>query len=101
MCFFIKAITIALEEFPKFNSSLLKNNELLIRNYVNIGLAVDTSDGLVVPVIKMLTNSEAELSNIVKDLAKAQDKKLLASDIKASTFTVSSLGKIGKLILHL
>ncbi|GIR09424.1 MAG: hypothetical protein CM15mP19_12200 [Gammaproteobacteria bacterium] len=58
LCFFIKAITIALEEFPKFNSSLLKNNELLIRNYVNIGLAVDTSDGLVVPVKKMLTNSE-------------------------------------------
>ena len=97
LCFFIKAITIALEEFPKFNSSLLKNNELLIRNYVNIGLAVDTSDGLVVPVIKNANEFRvSELSNIVKDLAKkAQDKKLLASDIKASTFTVSSLGKIG------
>ena len=97
LCFFIKAITIALEEFPKFNSSLLKNNELLIRNYVNIGLAVDTSDGLVVPVIKNANEFRvSELSNIVKGLAKkAQDKKLLASDIKASTFTVSSLGKIG------
>ena len=97
LCFFIKAITIALEKFPKFNSSLLKNNELLIRNYVNIGLAVDTSDGLVVPVIKNANEFRvSELNNIVKDLAKkAQDKKLLASDIKASTFTVSSLGKIG------
>ena len=86
-----------MKKFPKFNSSLLKNNELAIKNYINVGIAVDTPEGLVVPVIKDANMLDVkELDSKVKELAeKALSKKLLTQDYHGATFTISSLGKIG------
>lgn len=97
LVFFIKAVAKTLKEFPIFNSSLLANDEVLLKDYVNIGIAVDTDDGLVVPVIKDAdTKSISRISEIIIELAdKAKNKKLRTSDLEASTFTISSLGKIG------
>ncbi len=97
LAFFIKIISFALEEHKIFNSSLLKNNEILFKDYINIGVAVDTPDGLVVPVIKDVVQKEVqEISDEVLVLAeKAKNKKLRTNDLEGSTFTISSLGKIG------
>ena len=99
LSFIIEAICKALIEFPIFNSSLLSDNQVMIKKYINIGLAVDTEMGLVVPVIKDADKLSAkELDKSVSDLAdKARRKKLRNSDLEGSTFTVSSLGKIGGL----
>ena len=97
LAFFIKIISFALEKHRIFNSSLLKNNEILLKDYINIGVAIDTPDGLVVPVIKDVVQKEVqEISDEVLVLAeKAKTKKLRTSDLEGSTFTISSLGKIG------
>lgn len=97
LAFFIKIISFALEEHKIFNSSLLKNNEILIKDYINIGVAVDTPDGLVVPVIKDVVRKDIrKISDEVLILAeKAKNKKLRTNDLEGSTFTISSLGKIG------
>ena len=97
LSYVIQGICKALREFPIFNSSLLKENKIMIKKYINIGIAVDTEMGLVVPVIKnadMLNVEDIDMS--VANLAKkARDKKLLNTDLEGSTFTVSSLGKLG------
>ena len=97
LSFFIKIVSTALAEHKIFNSSLLRNNEILIKDFVNIGIAVDTPDGLVVPVVKdVLKKSIKEISDEIVELAsKARNKKLLSKDLEGSTFTISSLGKIG------
>jgi pyruvate dehydrogenase E2 component (dihydrolipoamide acetyltransferase) len=97
LAFLIKIISFALEEHKIFNSSLLKNNEILLKDYINIGVAVDTPDGLVVPVIKEVHRKNIqEISDEVLTLAeKAKNKKLRTGDLEGSTFTISSLGKIG------
>ena len=97
LSFFIKIVSTALAEHKLFNSSLLRNNEILIKDFVNIGIAVDTPDGLVVPVVKdVLKKSIKEISDEIIELAsKARNKKLLSKDLEGSTFTISSLGKIG------
>lgn len=97
LVFFIKIISFALEEHKIFNSSLLKNNEIVLKDYINIGVAVDTPDGLVVPVIKEAHRKNIqEISDELLKLAeKAKNKKLRTGDLEGSTFTVSSLGKIG------
>ena len=97
LSFFIKIVSTALAEHKIFNSSLLRNNEILIKDFVNIGIAVDTPDGLVVPVVKdVLKKSIKEISDEIIELAsKARNKKLLSKDLEGSTFTISSLGKIG------
>lgn len=97
LSFFIKIVSKALVEHKIFNSSLLKNNEILIKDFVNIGIAVDTPDGLVVPVVKdVLKKNIKEISDEIIELAsKARSKKLLSKDLEGSTFTISSLGKIG------
>jgi len=96
--FLIKAVVAGLKELPRFNSSLDASGEnLILKNYFNIGIAVDTPDGLVVPVVrdadqKSLTDIAAELGEISK---KARDKKLKPSDMQGGSMTISSLGGIG------
>jgi pyruvate dehydrogenase E2 component (dihydrolipoamide acetyltransferase) len=98
LVFQIKAVVAALKKFPTFNASLDAAGETLtLKKYYNIGIAVDTPDGLVVPVIrdadkKGLLELAAELGEISK---KARDKKLTAADMSGGCFSISSLGGIG------
>jgi len=98
LVFQIKAVVAALKKFPQFNASLDAAGEVLtLKKYYNVGIAVDTPDGLVVPVIrnadkKGLLELAAELSEISK---KARDKKLTAADMQGGCFSISSLGGIG------
>lgn len=94
----LKACAHLLKELPDFNSSLAPSGKAIIRKkYVNIGFAVDTPDGLLVPVIKnvdqkSLLQLAAEAAALA---AKARDKKLTADDMQGACFTISSLGHIG------
>ena len=98
LVFQIKAVVAALKKFPTFNASLDAAGETLtLKKYYNVGIAVDTPDGLVVPVIrdadkKGLLELAAELGEISK---KARDKKLTAADMQGGCFSISSLGGIG------
>ncbi len=96
--FIIKACASTLIEFPQFNSSISSDLKSLIqKKFVNIGMAVDTADGLVVPVIRDADRKGVrEIASEANELATAaQEKKLKPSDIQGATFTVSSLGNIG------
>ena len=96
--FFIKAVTMVLKEMPKFNSSLDYNEQnLILKNYFNLGIAVDTPNGLLVPVIKNVDKkSLVELSTELSDLSdRARNKKLRPEELKSGTFTISSLGGVG------
>ena len=96
--FIIKAVVKALKEFPRFNSSLDHLGENLVqKNYFNIGIAVDTPTGLVVPVIKDADNkSVLGLSEELMDISeRARTKKLRPEELKGGSFTISSLGRIG------
>ena len=96
--FLMKAAVNALKAFPDFNSSLAPTKDALIyKNYYHIGIAVDTPDGLVVPVIRDVDRKGiGEISRELGDLsAKARDGKLTASDMQGASFTISSLGGIG------
>ena len=96
--FIIKAVVKALKEFPRFNSSLDHLSENLVqKNYYNIGIAVDTPTGLVVPVIKDADNkSILGLSEELMDISeRARIKKLKPKELKGGSFTISSLGGIG------
>ena len=96
--FFIKAVCILLKEMPQFNSSLDGSNEnIVLKKYINIGVAVDTLNGLVVPLIK--NANEKSIKELARELTtlsgKARDKKLLPADMEGGCFTISSLGGIG------
>ena len=97
LAYIIKATSLALEEFPLMNSSLVDDGKLMLKKYINIGVAVNTDQGLVVPVIKDVGNLKIGqiADKILSISAKARDKKLLKEDIEGSTFTISSLGSIG------
>ena len=97
LAFFVRIIASVISQHKIFNSSLLQNDQILIKDYVNIGIAIDTPDGLVVPVVKDALNKNIqEISEEISMLAeKARNKKLLTKDLEGSTFTISSLGKIG------
>jgi pyruvate dehydrogenase E2 component (dihydrolipoamide acetyltransferase) len=98
LAFMIKATVIALKRFPQFNSSLDPSGEnLIIKKYYNIGFAVDTPTGLVVPVIKNVEQKGLfELAQELDTLsAKARDRRLSKTDMEGGTFTISSLGGIG------
>ena len=99
LAFMVKALSRALKEFPIFNSSLVEDDHLVIKEYINVGIAVDTEDGLVVPVIQNADKlSLEEISLKIKELAeKSRNKKLLNTDLANRTFSVSSLGKLGGL----
>jgi pyruvate dehydrogenase E2 component (dihydrolipoamide acetyltransferase) len=98
LAFLMKAVVSGLKEYPRFNSSLDASGEhLIFKKYFNIGVAVDTPDGLVVPVVqnvdcKSLVDIAAELGEISQ---KARDKKLKPSDMQGGSITISSLGGIG------
>jgi pyruvate dehydrogenase E2 component (dihydrolipoamide acetyltransferase) len=96
--FIVKAVVNALKEFPAVNSSLdSKNSQIILKKYYNIGIAVDTPDGLIVPVIKNADKkSVKELAVEMADLgSKAREGKLKADDLSGSSFSISSLGGIG------
>ncbi|MBS0882380.1 pyruvate dehydrogenase complex dihydrolipoyllysine-residue acetyltransferase [Pantoea sp. JGM49] len=96
--FIMKAVAAALEQMPRFNSSLSEDAQrLTLKKYINIGVAVDTPNGLVVPVFKDvnkkgITELSRELMAISK---KARDGKLTAGDMQGGCFTISSLGGLG------
>jgi pyruvate dehydrogenase E2 component (dihydrolipoamide acetyltransferase) len=98
LSFLMKAVVNALKEYPRFNASLDASGEhLILKKYFNIGVAVDTPEGLVVPVVrdvdrKSLVDLAAELGEISK---KARDKKLTPTDMQGGCLTISSLGGIG------
>ena len=96
--FILKAVAYLLKELPQFCTSLSPDGETLIyKKYINIGVAVDTPDGLLVPVIKNVDQKSLwELSVECIELAgKARDKKLKPDEMQGGCFTISSLGSIG------
>ena len=96
--FLMKALSVVLKEMPEFNSSLDHNNEnLVLKNYYHLGVAVDTPRGLTVPVVRDVDQKSVfELSDELMDLSsRAKDKKLKPNELKGGTFTISSLGGIG------
>ncbi|EGQ7817664.1 pyruvate dehydrogenase complex dihydrolipoyllysine-residue acetyltransferase [Vibrio parahaemolyticus] len=98
LVFIMKAAAKALEAFPAFNSSLSEDGEsLILKKYVNIGIAVDTPNGLVVPVFKDVNKKGIyELSEELMAVSKkARAGKLTAADMQGGCFTISSLGGIG------
>ncbi|WP_305460316.1 pyruvate dehydrogenase complex dihydrolipoyllysine-residue acetyltransferase [Photobacterium leiognathi] len=98
LVFIMKAVAKALEAFPSFNSSLSDDGEsLILKKYVNIGIAVDTPNGLVVPVFKDVNKKGIyELSEELMAVSKkARAGKLTASDMQGGCFTISSLGGLG------
>lgn len=98
LVFLIKACVAALKAYPEFNASLESDGEsLVLKSYFHIGIAVDTPDGLVVPVIRDCdTKSLYELGQDLSDMsAKARDRKLKPADMQGGCFSISSLGGIG------
>ncbi|MGC6406121.1 pyruvate dehydrogenase complex dihydrolipoyllysine-residue acetyltransferase [Bisgaard Taxon 45] len=96
--FIMKAAAKALEAYPRFNSSISEDGQrLTLKKYVNIGVAVDTPNGLVVPVFKDVNKKGIiELSRELMEVSKkARDGKLTASDMQGGCFTISSLGGLG------
>ena len=98
LAFLVQACARALRQFPRVNSSLEPSGEaLILKDYVHIGIAVDTPNGLVVPVLR--DADKKGLSQIATEIgelaAKARDRKLSPADMKGATFSISSLGGIG------
>ncbi|MCR4297370.1 MAG: dihydrolipoyllysine-residue acetyltransferase [Gallionella sp.] len=98
LAFLLKAVVEALQQFPDFNASLDASGEnLVLKKYFHIGVAVDTPDGLVVPVLRDVGCKG--IVQLAKELgetsARARDKKLTAADMQGGCFTISSLGGIG------
>ena len=98
LVFLLKASAVAIRKHPNFNSSLTADKEnLVLKKYLNIGVAVDTPDGLVVPVIRDV--EQKGLLELAKELGevseKARAKKLKTNDIQGGCFSISSLGGIG------
>jgi pyruvate dehydrogenase E2 component (dihydrolipoamide acetyltransferase) len=98
LVFLIKAMVASLRKFPRFNASLAPDGEsLILKKYYNIGIAVDTPDGLVVPVLRNcerrgIMELAAELAEVS---ARAREKKLTPQDIQGGCISISSLGGIG------
>jgi len=94
----MKVVANALRRFPKFNASLdVQNNRVIFKEYVSLGIAVDTPNGLLVPVLrdadrKSITELSVEIGEIAQ---KARDRKLKPDEMQGATFTISNLGGIG------
>ena len=98
LAFIVRAVCYVLTQKPKFNSSLHPDGQhLIVKEYINVGIATNTAEGLLVPVIRGADKKGLwELSENIAELAeKARDKKLALDDLGGGTFTVSSLGSIG------
>jgi pyruvate dehydrogenase E2 component (dihydrolipoamide acetyltransferase) len=96
--FILKATSLALKKHPDLNSEMdLENGKMIYKNYVNIGIAVDTEDGLLVPVIRdvdklSIRQIAIEINNISE---KARTRKITMDEMKDGTFTITSFGSIG------
>jgi pyruvate dehydrogenase E2 component (dihydrolipoamide acetyltransferase) len=98
LVFVMKAVAKALEKYPAFNSSLSEDGDsLILKKFINIGIAVETPGGLVVPVIKDVNKKGIEQlsKELIEISGKAREGKLKATDMQGGTFTISSLGGIG------
>lgn len=98
LAFIVKAVAYALTQHPKFNSHVSDDNtQMIIRKSVNMGIAVATDDGLIVPVIRNAQDKGIrQLAIEIGELAKkARDKKLSAKDLQGASFTISSQGNMG------
>ncbi len=98
LAFLMKAVSASLAEFPEMNSSLAPDGEsLILKRYVHLGVAVDTPDGLVVPVVRDVDRKTVyELAGELGEVSgRARERKLRPADIQGATFTISSLGGIG------
>jgi pyruvate dehydrogenase E2 component (dihydrolipoamide acetyltransferase) len=98
VAFLVKAAALALKEFPRFNASLDADGEnLILKKYFHIGVAVDTPDGLTVPVIRDADKkSLVEIAKAVVDLSgRAREKKVRPNELQGGCFTISSLGGVG------
>ena len=97
LSYLVTKVITALKEFPQFNAALVDEGKIMLRKYYNIGIAVDTKDGLVVPVIKKADSLNiTEVANEIITLAeKAKNKKLLEKNLSGGTFSISSLGPMG------
>ena len=98
LMFIIKALVAAMQQFPSFNASLSADGEsLILKKYFNIGIAVDTPNGLVVPVLRNVNNKS--INELAVELAEKSEKarlgKLLPADMQGGCMTISSLGGIG------
>jgi len=98
LAFMLKAVAVTLKHFPDFNASLDASGEnLVLKKYIHIGVAVDTPDGLMVPVIRDV--DQKGIVQLAQELmavsARARDKKITAADMQGGCFTISSLGGIG------
>ena len=98
LMFIIKALVAAMQQFPSFNASLSADGEsLILKKYFNIGIAVDTPNGLVVPVLRNVNNKN--INELAVELAEKSEKarlgKLLPGDMQGGCMTISSLGGIG------
>ncbi len=94
----VKVCAAALKAFPGFNSSLdLANKEMVLKDYVNIGVAVDTPGGLLVPVIRDADQKGIErLATELNEMAeKTRERKISPADMEGGTFTISNLGGVG------
>ena len=98
--FIIKAVIDSLKEHPYLNATLDdSNNEIILKKYYNIGVAVDTEDGLLVPVIKVADSKKIlDLAKEIEELAeKARTRKIDLMDLRGGTFTITNVGSIGGL----
>ena len=98
LMFIIKALVAAMKQFPSFNASLSGDGEnLILKKYINIGIAVDTPNGLVVPVLRNVDSKS--INQLATELAEKSDKarqgKLMPTDMQGGSITISSLGGIG------
>ena len=96
--YIVKALIKALKDFPLINSSI-EDNEIIVKKYYSIGIAVDSDDGLVVPVVKIA--DQKDIFTIGKEIEKLADdvrtRKVNIMDLKGSTFTITNVGSIGGL----
>jgi pyruvate dehydrogenase E2 component (dihydrolipoamide acetyltransferase) len=100
VAFFIKAITVALKQFPVFNAKLDEENEVIrLEKEYNIGIATDTEDGLIVPIIHHADQlSVRQIHAKLKELTKkAQEGTLTPADMRGGTFTISNVGPLGSI----
>jgi pyruvate dehydrogenase E2 component (dihydrolipoamide acetyltransferase) len=96
--FLMKAVVSVLKQYPRFNASLDATGEnLVLKKYYNLGVAVDTPDGLVVPVVRDVDRkSLVDLASELMELSqRARDRKLKTKDLQGGSMTISSLGGIG------
>ncbi|MDO8627989.1 MAG: 2-oxo acid dehydrogenase subunit E2, partial [Candidatus Diapherotrites archaeon] len=96
--FVMKAVVKALKKFPKFNSSLdEEKQEIVLKGYYHLGIATDTPEGLMVPVVRDV--DKKSILQIAKELheltEKARERKIALQDLKGQTFTVTSVGNLG------